>query len=140
MGNLSLIFSKSIMQNKIWVFVYRTWELEFYARRRKHTSHTYYALAFWSWLCRTIQGIWNHQKIKKIRMRKKIFFSFFVLFLHQMRETCSGKIEIPMLRCDVTWNAKALSLKCLKKKKNLRDISWQIGRQSTQENFMSRIA
>ena len=53
-SNLSLIFSKSIMQHKIWVFVYGIWEQEFSARRRKHTTNTHHANAFCSWLCTTI--------------------------------------------------------------------------------------
>ena len=36
-----------------------------------------------------------------------------------MRETCSGKIEIPMLGSHVSQNAKALSLKCLKRREKI---------------------
>ena len=53
-SNLSLIFSKSIMQHRIWVFVDGIWEQEFSARRRKHTTNTHHANAFCSWLCTTI--------------------------------------------------------------------------------------
>ena len=42
------------------------------------------------------------RKLKKLEWEKRRFFSFFVLFLHQMRERCSGKIEILMFRSDVT--------------------------------------
>ena len=41
------------------------------------------------------------RKLKKLEWEKNSF-SFFVLFLHQMRERCSGKIEILMQkRCDL---------------------------------------
>ena len=117
-SNLSTTFSKSIMKNKIWVFFYGTWEQEFSARRKKHTSSTYHAKTFWSWLCRTIQGIWNHQKIKKLEWEKMFFLIFCPIYASDAWNMFWENWDTHA-RKQFELKCKALSLKCLKKKQKI---------------------
>ena len=106
MSNLSTTFSKSIMKNKIWVYFYGTWEQEFSARRRKHTSCAHIKRKrFGHGYVEVFKEYETTRKFKKLEWEKRCFFFNFLSYfcircvkhvLGKLRYSCSEAVWVEM--------------------------------------------
>ena len=112
MSNLSTTFSKSIMKNKIWVFFYGTWEQEFSARRRKHTSCAHIKRKrFGHGYVEVFKEYETTRKLKKLEWEKDAFLFFCPIFASDAWNMFWENWDTHARKqCEL--KCKALSLKC----------------------------
>ena len=133
------------LASQLWRIKYEYFSMELenknFLQGEGSTHLVHQAKAFWSWLCRSIQGIWNHQKIKKIRMGKRSFFIFFCPIFASDAWNMFWENWDTHARKQCELKCKALSLNCFKKRNKKFKGHFLTNRAPvyTQENFMSQI-